>query len=350
MESIIHFQNFYRINKELRSEIAFDSHSSYAGKPLKLLDSVRYAIRSKHYSPSTEKAYVGWVKRYVLFHGKRHPNEMGKEEIAVFISHLAIKRRVSASTQNQALSAILFLYKEVLEKEIEWIDGIVRAKRPARIPEVLSKDEVRALLAQLRGREWLMASIMYGAGLRLMECLRLRIKDVDFSRNEIVVRRGKGKKDRVTMLPSPIKMKLRTHIENVYKQHQQDLKRGHGSVQLPYALGKKYPKAAWEWSWQWVFPATRFYKDSITGEYRRHHLHESVIQRAVKNAVRASGISKRASCHTLRHSFATHLLENGYDIRTVQELLGHKDVTTTMVYTHVLNRGGKGVKSPLEGL
>ena len=324
--------------------------SDYRGSQVKLLDRVRQAIRAKHYSRRTEKAYTGWIRRFILFNNKRHPRDMGREEIRGYLSYLAVKRNVSASTQNQALSAILFLYREVLQIDIDWIDGIVRAKRPIRVPVVLSRNEVCAVLANLKGIEWLLASLMYGAGLRLMECLRLRIKDIDFDRNEITVRRGKGKKDRITMLPSPLKLKLRNHVDKVHRQHQLDLKKGRGSVELPYALEKKYPKAAWQWGWQWVFPATRLYRDSKTGEYRRHHLHETVIQRAVKNAVRISGNSKRASCHTLRHSFATHLLENGYDIRTVQELLGHKDLSTTMIYKHVLKRGGQGVKSPLEGL
>ncbi len=327
-----------------------ERNSDYRGSRVKLLDRVRQAIRAKHYSRRTEKAYTGWIRRFIIFNNKRHPSDMGKNEIRRYLSYLAVKSKVSASTQNQALSAILFLYREVLQMDMDWIDGIVRAKRPVRVPVVLSKNEVRAVLAHLKGRDWLLASLMYGAGLRLMECLRLRIKDVDFERNEVTVRRGKGSKDRITMLPSPVKLKLRDHVDRVHRQHKLDLKKGRGSVELPYALGRKYPKAAWQWGWQWVFPATRFYRDAKTGEYRRHHLHETVIQRAVNNAVRASGISKKASCHTLRHSFATHLLENGYDIRTVQELLGHKDVSTTMVYTHVLNRGGQGVKSPLEEL
>jgi integron integrase len=313
----------------------------------KLLDAVRQAIRARHYSPRTEKAYTSWIRRFVLFHGKRHPTEMGEAEVSAFLMHLAIKKQVSASTQNQALNAILFLYREVLHKDLEWLDGVVRAKRPKRLPVVLTRDEVRAILREMRGTPWLMASLIYGAGLRLLECVRLRVKDVDLSRGEIIVRDGKGKKDRVTILPSELSRPLVAHLERVKTQHHKDLSSGRGSVELPYALRRKYPNAAREWGWQWVFPATRFYRDRITGEYRRHHLHESVLQRAIKMAVRVAGIAKPASCHMLRHSFATHLLEAGYDIRTIQELLGHRDVSTT-IYTHVINRGGRGVRSPLD--
>jgi len=317
-------------------------------RPPKLLELVRMTIRSRHYSRRTEKSYVGWIKRFILFHGKRHPREMGECEITAFLSHLAIKRRVSASTQNQALSAILFLYREVLKMDLEWLDGFVRAQQPHRLPTVLTRDEVRAVLDQLHGTPWLMASLLYGAGLRLLECARIRVKDVDFVRREIVVRDGKGRKDRITLLPIGLKRQLNEHLARVRLQHERDLRARRGSVALPDALRRKYPNAAREWGWQWVFPATRFYFDSETGERRRHHLHESVLQRAVKDAVRASGIAKPATCHTLRHSFATHLLERGYDIRTIQELLGHSDVNTTMIYTHVLNRGGRGVRSPLD--
>jgi integron integrase len=314
----------------------------------KLLELVRMTIRSRHYSRRTEKSYVGWIKRFILFHGKRHPREMGEGEITSFLSHLATKKRVSASTQNQALSAILFLYREVLKIDLDWLDGFVRAQRPRRLPTVLTRDEVRAILDRMHGTPWLMASLLYGAGLRLLECARLRVKDIEFVRMEIVVRDGKGKKDRVTLLPIGLKRPLVEHLARVRIQHKRDLQAGRGSVALPNALMRKYPNAAREWAWQWVFPATRFYIDRDAGERRRHHLHESVLQRAVKEAVRAAGISKPATCHTLRHSFATHLLERGYDIRTIQELLGHSDVNTTMIYTHVLNSGGRGVRSPLD--
>lgn len=273
---------------------------------------------------------------------------MGEEEVTAFLSFLATNRRVSASTQNQALNAILFLYREVLKKDLGWLDGIVRAKKPHRLPIVLTSDEVHEIFSHLHGVPWLMASLLYGAGLRLSECARLRVKDVDFARGEITVRSGKGRKDRRTLLPVSLKRPLAEHIKRIRLQHERDLRRGHGKVALPDALMRKYPRASQEWGWQWIFPATRFYHDRETGEQRRHHLHGSVLQRAMKEAVRASGIAKPASCHTLRHSFATHLLEKGYDIRTIQELLGHSDVSTTMIYTHVLNRGGRGVRSPLD--
>jgi integron integrase len=316
----------------------------------KLLDQVRQAIRRRHYSDRTEKAYVHWIKRYIFFHNKRHPLEMAEPEIAQFLSSLATEGRVSASTQNQALNALLFLYHEVLSKKIGLIDGVVRAKRPQRLPVVLTKDEVKNVLDRMNGAPHLMGLLLYGAGLRLMECCRLRVKDIDFSRNEVVVRSGKGNKDRYTMLPSIVRDSLIQHLRAVKSQHYEDLKNGLGRVSLPNALARKYPNAGKEWGWQWVFPATSHYKDAVTGEKRRHHLHESVLQRAFKEARLKAGIFKPAGCHSLRHSFATHLLENGYDIRTVQELLGHSDVTTTMIYTHVLNRGGKGVRSPADGL
>ncbi|MBM3321294.1 MAG: integron integrase [Candidatus Eisenbacteria bacterium] len=314
----------------------------------RLLDQVREAIRARHYSRRTEKAYAGWIVRFIRFHGMRHPKEMGATEVAAFLSDLAARKKVSASTQNQALGALLFLYRHVLGIELEWIDGVLRAKRPARLPVVLTRGEAAAILRQLRGIEWIMASLLYGAGLRLLECARLRVKDIDFARREITVRDGKGRKDRITMLPAAVIQPLRSHLEKVKQQHEADLRKGLGSVELPDALERKYPRAPWEWAWQWVFPAARFYTDGRTGRRRRHHLHESVLQRAVREAVLRSGIPKRASCHTLRHSFATHLLEDGYDIRTIQELLGHSDVATTMIYTHVLNRGGRGVRSPLD--
>ncbi|MGE5217139.1 MAG: integron integrase [Chloroflexota bacterium] len=316
----------------------------------KLLDQVRQAIRTRHYSDKTEKAYVHWIKRFIFFHNKRHPMEMGEAEIGRFLSSLAIEDHVSASTQNQAFNAILFLYDQVLSKKIALIDGVVRAKRPHRVPVVLTKDEVKKVIDRMNGVPRLMAFLIYGSGLRLMECCRLRVKDIDFSRGEIIVRAGKGNKDRHTMLPSAIRGPLVQHLGRVKSQHETDLKAGLGGVSLPNALDRKYPNAGKEWAWQWVFPATSHFTDRVTGEQRRHHLHESVLQRAFKEARLEAGVFKHAGCHTLRHSFATHLLENGYDIRTVQELLGHRDVSTTMIYTHVLNRGGKGVRSPADGL
>jgi integron integrase len=316
----------------------------------RLLDRVRAAIRLRHYSPRTEKAYVGWTRRFVLFHGKRHPDGMAADEVTRFLSHLAVEGKVSASTQNQALSALLFLYRDVLGRELSWMDEIVRARRPSRLPVVLARGEVAALLRELEGVEKLMASLLYGAGLRLLECCRLRVKDIEFSRGELLVRDGKGGKDRVTLLPSGLRGPLQTHLARVSDQHGRDLERGLGSVELPMALERKYPRAPFEWGWQWVFPATRFYLDPASGRRRRHHLHETVLQRAVREAARRARIPRPVSCHALRHSFATHLLEDGYDIRTIQELLGHRDVSTTMIYTHVLNRGGRGVRSPLDGV
>ena len=316
----------------------------------RLLDRVREAIRTRHYSRRTEEAYLLWIKRLIFFHGKRHPSELGEEEITAFLSSLAVQRRVSASTQSQALSAILFLYKAVLKVDLVWLEGVVRAKRPQRLPVVLTREEVRAVLGRMSGTPCLMATLLYGAGLRLMECARLRVKDIDFGANQIVIREGKGDKDRRTMLPARVKEPLRSHLEMVKVKHQGDLDHEAGWVELPGRLGLKYPNAGREWGWQWVFPATRHYVEPETGQRRRHHMHESVLQRAVREAVLKAGIAKPASCHTFRHSFATHLLEDGHDIRTVQELLGHRDVTTTMIYTHVLNRGGLGVLSPIDRL
>ena len=322
---------------------------TYAPK-LRLLDRVRAAIRARHYSRRTEDAYVAWIRRFILFHGKRHPAEMSAPEITRFLTSLAVERKVASSTQNQALAALLFLYRDVLEQDLPWIRDIVRARRPRRLPVVLTRDEVRAVLSRLEGPPRLMAYLIYGTGLRLLECCRLRVQDVDFGANQIVVRAGKGNKDRVTMLPARVKPDLLRHLEEVREQHRSDLRRGAGWVELPNALERKYPNAGRDWRWQWVFPATRTYVEPVTGRHRRHHLHESVVQRAVKDAVRDAGLVKRAGPHTLRHSFATHLLENNHDIRTIQELLGHRDVATTMIYTHVLNRGPAAVRSPADRL
>jgi len=331
-----------------RPALAVRELSAPAPHAPRLLDRVREAIIVRYYSPPTEKAYVHWIKRYIFFHGKRHPMEMGAAEVAQFLTFLAVEAKVAASTQNQALSALLFLYREVLGVELPWLDDVVRAKRPQYLPVVLTRDEVRAVLQRLHGVPRLMAVLLYGAGLRLLECCRLRVKDLDFTTNQIVIRDGKGRKDRVTMLPAAVKAALAAHVERMRAQHQADVRRGAGWVELPGALARKYLNAGREWGWQWVFPATRFYVDRTTGQRRRHHLHESVLQRAVKDAVHAVGISKPATCHTFRHSFATHLLEESHDIRTVQELLGHQDVSTTMIYTHVLNRGPAGVRSPAD--
>jgi len=319
-----------------------------APKP-RLLDQVREAVRARHYSCRTEKAYIHWIKRYIFFHGKRHPAELGASEVTAFLTSLAVHDKVAASTQNQTLSALLFLYREVLSVELPWLaDIIIRAKRPQHLPVVLTRDEVHAVLQRLDGAPRLMALLLYGAGLRLLECCRLRVKDVDFATNQIVIRHGKGGKDRVTMLPAAVKAALIAHLERARKQHQADLRHGAGRVELPSALTRKYPNAGRDWGWQWVFPATRMYVDRLTAQRRRHHLHESVLQRAVKDAVRGAGIANPATCHTFRHSFATHLLEESHDICTVQELLGHSDVSTTMIYTHVLNRGPAGVRSPAD--
>jgi len=314
----------------------------------KLLDQVRERLRVKHYSLRTEDAYLHWIKRFILFHDRKHPREMGGAQVEAFLSHLATEGRVAASTQNQALSSLLFLYREVLAIELPWMEGIVRAKRPARVPVVLSEGEVKALLAQLDGTRWLAASLLYATGMRLLEGLRLRVKDVDFQRREIAVRDGKGGRDRRTMLPERLIEPLKTHLERVKALHERDLAQGHGDVYLPFALARKYPRAARSWPWQYVFPAGSRSTDPCGGAVRRHHLDEQVVQRAVAAAARGARIGKPVTPHVLRHSFATHLLEAGYDIRTVQELLGHKDVSTTMIYTHVLNRGGRGVKSPLD--
>ncbi len=319
-----------------------------AARQPKLLDQVRDRLRLGHYSLRTERTYISWIRRYILFHGKRHPKDIGKAEIEAFLTHLAVERHVAASTQNQALNALLFLYRHVLGAELPWMEDVVRAKRPQRVPEVLSSQEVAQVLAHLQGANRLMASLLYGSGLRLMEAIRLRVKDVDFDYRQIVVRSGKGAKDRVTPLPSRIEPELRAQIDAVALQHAADRRTGYGTVYLPHALSVKYANAAIELAWQYVFPAKDLSTDPRSGGIRRHHVNEKGLQRAVKQAVARAGIRKKASCHTLRHSFATHLLERGSDIRTVQELLGHKNVQTTMLYTHVLNRGGHGVVSPLD--
>jgi integron integrase len=308
---------------------------------------IRQELRARHYSPRTEKAYASWIRRYIIHHGKRHPDEMGEKEVSGYLSFLA-ESRVSASTQNQALAALLFLYERVMGREMAWLGDLVHAKRPVRLPVVLARQEVRAVLAHVDAAAWLVCGLLYGGGLRLLEALRLRTKDIDLARFEIIVRRGKGGKDRRTVLPSALVEPLRDHLAAVRARHDEDLQNGAGFVELPEALDRKYPNASREWIWQWVFPATRTYVHAASGERRRHHLHETVIQRAVRRAAVTAGIAKPVSPHTLRHSFATHMLEDGYDIRTIQELLGHRDVSTTMIYTHVLNRGPGGVRSPLD--
>jgi len=314
-----------------------------------LMSQMSAALRSRHYSRRTEQAYCLWVRRFIRFHGIRHPADMAQPEINAFVTHLAVDAHVSASTQTQALSALLFLYRHVIGREVGELTDLVRARKSRRLPVVLTRDKVKAVLSQLDGDTWLMVSLMYGSGLRLMECLRLRVLDVELTRSEVVVRDGKGGKDRVTMLPLSLKPALDSQLTTARATHQRDLAEGWGRVQLPGALGLKYPNAPADWRWQWVFPQQRRWRNPQTGEQGRHHVHETIIQRAMKEAVRRAGIDKHASCHTLRHSFATHLLEAGYDIRTIQELLGHKDVSTTMIYTHVLNRGGQGVRSPVDG-
>jgi integron integrase len=329
------------------------SGSAGAGSPPagpRLLDRVRSEARRRRLSPRTETAYLGWIRRFVLFHGKRHPRELGGAEVAAFLSHLAVAGRVAASTQNQALAALLFLYRQVLHHDLGALGALVRAKRPKRLPLVLSRDEVRRLLAATSGEEAIAARLLYGSGLRLLECLRLRVQDLDLERREVVVRSGKGDADRHTTLPGSLLGELEAQLADSRLLWERDRRDGVAGVALPHALARKYPSAGTEWSWFWVFPAKGLARDPSSGRLARHHLHESRLQRAVRAAVRAAGIAKPATCHTLRHSFATHLLESGYDIRTVQELLGHKEVSTTMVYTHVLNRGGLGVRSPADDL
>jgi integron integrase len=316
----------------------------------RLLDQVRDAIRRRHYSDRTEQTYIHWIKRFIFFSDKRHPKDMGAPEVTAFLSHLARDRDVAAATQNQALAALLFLYKEVLAQPLPWLDDIDRAKRPARLPTVLSSSEAHRLLTHMNGTKWLMASLLYGAGLRLRECLKLRVKDIDFEYRQILVRDAKGAKDRVTMLPASVIEPLKTHLARAKALYQRDLASGHGDVELPDALARKYPKAPYEWAWKFVFPSHKLSTDPRTGVIRRHHVYENYLVRGVKDAVRAAGITKHVSCHTLRHSFATHLLERGQDIRTVQELLGHSSVETTMIYTHVMNKGARGVTSPLDAM
>ncbi|OGP32616.1 MAG: integrase [Deltaproteobacteria bacterium GWC2_42_11] len=314
-----------------------------------VLDKVREAIQSRHYSRRTEQTYVNWVKRFIHFHSNQNLLEMGEKEINAFLSHMAINEHVSASTQTQALCAIVFLYRHVLNKDIGLLEGLIRAKKPKRLPVVLTKQEAKAVIGLLEGDKWLMGMLLYGAGLRLMECLRLRVQDIDFSRNEIMVRDGKGAKDRITMLPELIKKPLQDHLRDVKAIHEKDLAEGWGRVLMPDALDRKYPNAPTDWRWQWVFPQENRWKNTTTGQQCRHHVHETILQRVVKDAVHKANVVKHAGCHTFRHSFATHLLESGYDIRTIQELLGHKDVSTTMIYTHVLSKGGHGVRSPIDG-
>lgn len=323
----------------------------YPDKPEpRLYDRILEVLRVRHYSRRTEDAYVHWIRRYIEFHRRQQPREFAEGDVNRFLTHLAVKEHVAASTQYQALSAILFLYEHVLEQPLDRMEGVVRARRPKRLPVVLTVDEVSRVMAHLTGDKWLIAMLLYGGGLRLLEALRLRVKDLDFERGEITVREGKGDKDRVTMLPQAVIRPLQQHLQHVKTKHEQDVADGYGRVELPYALARKYPNADREWCWQFVFPQERRWFNRKTGEQGRHHVHESLVQKAIKAAVRKAGLTKRVTSHTFRHSFATHLLVGGYDIRTVQELLGHSDVKTTMIYTHVLNRGGRGVRSPADGL
>jgi integron integrase len=328
----------------------FGEASGPGGRKPKLLDQYRGALRARHYSAKTERSYCHWVRRFIYFHKIRHPAEMGEPEINAFLTHLAVNCKVAASTQNQALSALLFLYRHVLKQELGNIGEVIRARKPKRLPVVMTREEVRAVLGQLAGMKWLMVKLIYGSGMRLMECLCLRVQDIDFAANQITVRDGKGRQDRVTMLPESVKAPLQEHLKRVRGIHERDLADGYGKVFMPYALARKYPSGPTEWRWQFVFPQEHRWVNKETGEQGRHHLDETIVQKAVGKAVRKAGLTKRIGCHTFRHSFATHLLEDGYDIRTVQELLGHKDVKTTMIYTHVLNRGGKGVRSPADSL
>jgi integron integrase len=317
-------------------------------QPRRLLDEVQARIRARHLSYRTEKTYLHWIRRYIRYHQRRHPREMGGPEVEDFLTSLAVDRKVSASTQNQALAAILFLYRDVLEITLPWLEHVIRAKRPQRLPVVLTRQEVQRVLGHLSGTEWLIAAMLYGGGMRILECLQLRAKDVELSRRELMIRDAKGQKDRVTVLPDSLVPHLQDHLDRVRILFDADRSAGRPGVSLPFALRRKYPQAEFSWAWHWVFPARSFCIDPYSNELVRYHLHHQNIQRAIKLAIRASGITKSASTHTFRHSFATHLLEDGYDIRTVQELLGHSDVKTTMIYTHVLNRGGRGVRSPLD--
>ncbi len=316
----------------------------------RLIHQIRDVMRYKHYSRRTEESYIHWIRRFIVFHNKQHPKDMGKDEVVKFLTHLAVNRQVAPSTQNLALSSILFLYKEVLKIELPWIDNFQRAKRSTHIPVVFTREEIKRLFAQLDGTYWLMFSLMYGSGLRLMECVRLRVKDIDFHYRQLIIRDGKGSKDRVTVLPATLIEPLQNHLARVKVRHEQDLVDGYGKVHLPYALERKYPNASRMFEWQYVFPAKTIGKDPRSSHAGRHHIHETALQKQIKNALRKARITKPAGTHTLRHSFATHLLEDGYDIRTVQELLGHKDVKTTQIYTHVLQKGGGAVRSPLERL
>ena len=314
----------------------------------KLLDRVRWHLRVKHYSIRTEQAYLDWIRRFILFHGKRHPDIMGEEQIGAYLTHLAVNRHVSASTQNQALSALLFLFQQVLDRKLDFIPGVERVRRPPKVPVVLTPEETRAVLAQLRGDYRLMGELLYGSGMRLMEAVRLRVKDIDFGYNQITIHDGKGMHERVTLLPERVRRPLQLHLERVKELHRRDIASGGGQVYLPFGLRRKYPNAGRAWAWQYVFPAAKLSTDPRSREIQRHHVSEKNLQNAVKLAIKRARVAKAASCHTFRHSFATHLLENGQDIRTVQELLGHKDVSTTMIYTHVLNKPGLGIRSPLD--
>lgn len=320
------------------------------GQRSPFLEQVRDAIRTRHYSIRTEQAYLDWTRRFILFHHKRHPRDMGESEVCAFLTHLAVDRNVAASTQNQALNALVFTYKVVLQRPLGEIVGAVRAKKPQRLPVVLTQTEVKQVLGELNGHHWLACCLLYGSGLRLMECVRLRVQDLNFDRRAVIVRDGKGRKDRVVTLPDALILPLQRHLGAVRNVHEKDLGDGFGAVYLPYALARKYPGAPREWGWQYVFPASKRSIDPRSGLERRHHIDETSLQRAVKRAVREAGIHKPATCHTMRHSFATHLLERGMDIRTVQEQLGHKDVRTTQIYTHLIDRGGAAVVSPLNDL
>ena len=348
METSRRRKNYDRPVSAAHAENPSNALSVAADRPPRLLDQLRHQIRLRHYSIRTEQTYVEWTRRFILFHCKRHPAEMGAIEVTAFLTHLAVDRHVASSTQNQAKSALLFLYRHVLRVDLPWLDEVIGAKEQRRLPVVLTPIEVRSLLSEMSGDSGLVASLLYGTGMRLLEALRLRVKDVEFSRRELIVRDGKGGKDRVTVLPENLIAPLQAQIARTKTQHEHDLRMGHGSVWLPNALAEKYPSAPRAWGWQWMFPSKSLSKDPRSNAIRRHHLNEASIQKAVVLAARRAHIDKPCSPHILRHSFATHLLQAGYDIRTVQELLGHSDVSTTMIYTHVLNRGGRGIRSPLD--